>query len=190
MKNNEFDTLFQDLDFDIEAPNQGHRERFSKKLEKKKQLSIPKDQDHGKVRKLWINILSVAASLLIAFFLIGEFAGPQASSKNSELASISPEMKQTQDFYTGMIKQELTALNAEKTPGTEAIIKDALVQMNKLEKQYGKLKNDLAESGKDNRVIHAMIQNFQQRIDLLNDVLKQIEEIKTLNTQDHENTVI
>lgn len=190
MKNNEFDTLFQGLDFDIEEPHHGHRERFLKKVEKQKQQNETKDQDHGKVRKLWINILSIAASFLLAFFLIGEFAGPQASSKNSELASISPEMKQTQDFYTGMIRQELTALNAEKTPETEAIIKDALSQMNKLEKQYGKLKNDLVESGKDNRVIHAMIQNFQQRIDLLNDVLNQIEEIKTLNFQNHENNII
>ena len=45
------------------------------------------------------------------------------TAKNSELASISPEMKQTQEFYTGLITKELNAINAEKTPETEAIIK-------------------------------------------------------------------
>ena len=52
------------------------------------------------------------------------------------------------------------------------------------------LKDDLIDSGKDNRVIHAMIQNFQQRIDLLNNVLTQIENIKTLKNQNHENNII
>lgn len=187
MKNKDFDNLFRDLDFDIEEPNGGHRDRFSKKLKNHKTND---DSSKGQVRNLWINILSVAASLLVVFFVISEYAGPNAASKNSELASISPEMKQTQDFYTGMIRQELIAMNAEKTPETEVIIKDALIQMKKLEKQYANLKSDLVASGKDNRVIHAMIQNFQQRIDLLNDVLKQIREIKTLNTQNHENTII
>ena len=92
-------------------------------------------------------------------------------------------MKQTQEFYTGVIRKELNAINAEKSPETEAIINDALVQMDKLEKNYEGLKEDLAKSGNDNRVIYAMIQNFQQRIDLLNNVLTQIENIKTLKNQ-------
>ena len=187
METNDFDTLFRDLDFNNEEPSNGHRDRFSVKLVKHRSED---PNNKGKVRKLWINLFTIAASFLLALFIIAEFAGPQAASKNSELASISPEMKQTQDFYTSMIRQELLALNAEKSPETEAIIEDALRQMNRLENQYEKLKEDLVQSGKDNRVIHAMIQNFQQRIDILNDVLHQIEEIKTLKTQDHENTII
>ena len=45
-------------------------------------------------------------------------------------------------------------------------------------------------SGKDKRVIHAMIQNFQQRIDLLSEVLEQIENIKSLNNQNYESNTI
>ena len=33
MKNNDFDKLFEELNFDIEEPHTGHKERFSKKLE-------------------------------------------------------------------------------------------------------------------------------------------------------------
>lgn len=186
MKNNDIDKLLEGMDFDIEEPHTGHRERFFKKLEN--QTETPKRK--GKLRNLWTPVMAIAASFLLAIFLIGEFIGTDASAKNSELASISPEMKQTQEFYTSLISKELNALNDEMSPETEAIINDALVQMEKLEKNYEVLKKDLVKSGKDNRVIHAMIQNFQQRIDLLNTVLTQIDNIKTLKNQSHENNII
>ena len=186
MINNDFNELFEGLNFDIEEPHAGHKERFFKKLEEKN--SVPKKK--GKVRRLWAPIIGIAASFLLAFFLLGKFIGPQSTAKNSELASISPEMKQTQEFYTSLINKELNAISAEKTPETEAIINDAMLQMEKLEKEYQQLRKDLVDSGKDNRVIHAMIQNFQQRIDLLNNVLTQIENIKTLKNQNHENNII
>lgn len=186
MKNNDFDKLIEGLDFDIEEPHTGHRERFFKKLES--QTETPKAK--GKLRNLWTPVIGIAASFLLAIFLFGEFIGTDVSAKNSELASISPEMKQTQEFYTSLITKELNALNDEMSPETEAIINDALIQMEKLEKNYEVLKKDLVKSGKDNRVIHAMIQNFQQRIDLLNNVLTQIENIKTLKNQSHENNII
>ncbi|GAA4326881.1 hypothetical protein GCM10023115_56610 [Pontixanthobacter gangjinensis] len=186
MKNNDFDELLEGLDFDIEEPHTGHRERFFKKLDQE----VSKPEEKGKVRRLWAPIMAIAASFLLAFFLLGEFVAPTASAKNADLASISPEMKQTQEFYTGLIQKELNILEAESSPETKVIIDDALQQMEKLEKNYEELRKDLVNSGKDNRVIHAMIQNFQQRIDLLNNVLTQIENIKTLKNQNHEDNII
>lgn len=187
MKNKDFDELFEGLDFDIQEPHSGHRERFYRKLDKNSESSSKKK---GKVHRLWTPVMGIAASFLLALFLLGQFFGNSVLAKNSDLASISAEMKQTQEFYTGMISKELNAINTEKTPETEAIINDAMMQMEKLEREYEDLRKDLIESGKDNRVIHAMIQNFQQRIDLLNNVLTQIENIKTLNNQNHENNII
>ena len=92
MKNNDFDTIFKELDFDIEEPHSGHRERFFKKLENE----ANEPENKGKVRRLWAPIMGIAASFLLAFFLLGEFIAPTASAKNTDLASISPEMKQTQ----------------------------------------------------------------------------------------------
>ena len=186
MKNNDFDNLFEGLDFDIEEPHSGHRERFFKKLDSPAQGQ----EEKGKIRRLWAPIMGIAASFLLAFFLLGELIAPAASVKNSDLASISPEMKQTQEFYTGLIRKELNAIDAEKSPETNAIINDALLQLEKLEKNYEELRKDLVNSGQDNRVIYAMIQNLQQRIDLLNNTLSQIEEIKILKNQNHENNII
>jgi hypothetical protein len=105
----------------------------------------------------------------------------------NDLASISPELSETQEFFTTTIAQELSVLNNERSPKTEAIINDALTQINILEKEYESLKVHLSESGDDKRVIYAMIANFQNRIDLLQNVLKQIEEVKQLNNENNEN---
>lgn len=184
MKNKDFNELFDGLNFDIEEPHAGHEDRFFKKLH-----ATSGSKKSGKVRKLWSPFMGIAAGFLLALFLVFEFTNP-AQANNVDLASISPEMKQTQEFYTGLIERELNNLQAEKTPETDAIVKDAMVQMEKLENEYAKLKKDLGQSGKDNRVIHAMISNFQQRIDLLNNVLEQIETIKKLKNTSHENNII
>ena len=90
-----------------------------------------------------------------------------------------------------IIENELKKLNNERSPLTEQIITDALEQVQLLENDYQNLKTDLTESGSDQRVIYAMITNFQSRIDILNTVLEQIEIIKELkiNTDEPKNTI-
>ena len=73
------------------------------------------------------------------------------------------------------------------TDKIDQIINDALKQIQLLEKEYQNLKTDLTESGKDQRVIYAMISNFQNRIDILNTVLEQIENVKQFNSVSNEN---
>lgn len=171
MENDELDKLIDRLDLDVARPTVGHRERFRKKLEK----TTGKNVERTKVFKLWPSIVSLAA-LLIALLLIPGllFSGQQ---QKRDLASVSLEMKNTQKFYTASIQRELQSLKDIKSPETEKIIHDALVQLETLEKDYESLKTDLVNSGNDKRVVYAMISNFQKRMDLLNKLI-----IKTQNT--------
>ena len=184
MKTDKIDELFEELDFDNKEPATGHKARFLEKLEAQNQTKNLGNNTFK--RSLWAPMLSVAAILAIAFMVFAGFFNQNSSGNSGELASVSPEMKETQQFYTQLIKTELETLKAEDAPETEAIIKDALTQLEKLETEYEKLKKDLQNSGQDKRVIYAMISNFQQRIDLLNEVLNQIENIKTLKNQSDE----
>ena len=116
------------------------------------------------------------------------FLSIQATGNARELASVSPEMATTQDFFTNAIATELEKLKKEQSPEFQKLIVDALFQIELLEQNYEKLKLDLNESGDDKRVIHAMINNFQTRIDILETVLNQIEEQKQLNNITNENS--
>ena len=69
------------------------------------------------------------------------------------------------------------------------MVQDALEQLENLENKYEILKLDLVESGNNKRVIYAMIKNFQNRIDLLEQVISTIEEVKKLKTLKNENKI-
>jgi archaellum component FlaC len=188
MKTDKIDDLFKELDFDNKEPASGHKVRFREKLEEQNRQTKNLGNSNHK-RSLWAPLLSMAAILAIGFMVFAGFFHENYRRNSGELASVSPEMKETQQFYTQLIKTELETLKAEEAPGTEAIVKDALTQLEKLETEYKKLKQDLQKSGQDKRVVYAMISNFQQRIDLLNEVLNQIENIKTLKNQSDENYI-
>ncbi len=176
---NRLKTLFQEQDVPHLEPKDGHRYRFLQKLNEQNKKPVK--------RLLFWKPLAVAASFLILFGLAVPFMNP--GSTQADLASISPEFAQTQQFFTSTIKRELATLKAEKSPETIVLIEDALEQMEVLEKEYATLKKDLVKSGQDDRVIHAMISNFQSRIDLLQNVLEQIDQLKTLKQETHETTI-
>lgn len=181
MKKDTINELFEDLkgEFDINAPQQGHELRFFEKLKSNTNRSKQKRAS----RFNWKPVVAIAASLVLCFSL---FITLQNQSEPSDLASVSPELSEVQDFFTITISSELKKINKERSPLTAQIIDDAFVQIKILETDYQKLKTDLTESGSDQRVIYAMISNFQSRIDILNTVLEQIEHVKQLKTSTNE----
>ncbi|MDT0557651.1 hypothetical protein RM697_03280 [Ichthyenterobacterium sp. W332] len=184
MKHKNLDTMFERLqsEFDIEVPNSGHENRFLAKLEKTNTSPIPSKP--SKLVTLWKPFLAIAASVIICF---GIFSIGNQEPEIMDLAAVSPEYSQAQDFFTLTISNELTKLEAERTPETELIINDALTRINGLETEYENLKLDLNESGNDKRVIYAMITNFQNRIELLQHVLEYIDDIKNKKQITNEN---
>ena len=141
-------------------------------------------------RKLLINwrkALSIAALIAVIFVVGSLFLNEDVTA--AELASVSPEMEQTQSFFTSTINNELQTLKSFESPETEILVQDALEQLENLENKYEILKLDLVESGNDKRVIYAMIKNFQNRIDLLEQVISTIEEVKKLKTLKNENKI-
>lgn len=185
MKTDNLKDLFDELDFDVAEPAVHHEDRFRQRL---KQRSKKKTARTG-VISLWLPGLAIAATFLLAVLIFKGLTG-NPFVQQQELANVSPEMKETQDFYASVIKTELENLKEQKTPETEAVINDALQQLEVLENDYEKLKEDLGRSGQDKRVIYAMISNFQKRIDLLKIVLEKVNTINTVKSTTHENKII
>ncbi len=176
MKQHNLDSLFKDLsgNFDTHTPKNGHEVRFLQKLNALESIKTDKRSNYN-----WKSFIAIAASIILCFSV---FISNNRSNEVLDLANISPELSETQDFFTTTIENELKQLNKARSPLTETIITNAIKQLEGLEKDYAQLKLELTESGNDQRIIYAMITNFQNRIDLLNIVLKDIDAIKNLNT--------
>lgn len=179
MKKDNIEQLFDRLEnqFDTKNPSHDHQAQFLQKLQS---MQFPREKEkETPVRTLkWMKPLFIAASLLLLFGIIFTTNTP---AENIDLADVSPEMQQTQDFFTQTIEKELFTIQQEVTPETQKIVDNALDQLKNLEINYKALQKDLLDSGQDKRVIYAMIDNFQTRIDLLELVLEQIEATKKLN---------
>jgi hypothetical protein len=180
------DRLFERLEgtFDTNESPADHQKRFLAKLEAHNSDS---KLESSPIFKTWWKPLSIAASvlLLITAGIFIQNYEPEVGG----LASVSPKMEETQSFFTTVINAELETLKSFENEDTELLIHDTLGRLADLESKYDRLKIDLVNSGNDNRVISAMITNFQNRIELLQQVTKTIEEIKTLKANKNETTI-
>ncbi|NDI98878.1 anti-sigma factor [Flavobacterium sp. LaA7.5] len=175
---NNLEQLFNQLKngWDNEEPPRGHEQRFMQRLGHK-----PKKKTIGlKIA------LPVAATIAV---LLGVFIGyhPEEQPK---IAELSPEVKETQIYFTSVIKNEMAKIEKESTPETEKIVQDALYHMELLEKDYDKLTHELTQKGENKKIIHAMITNLQTRISFLEEVLIQIENAKKIKDKYHENNQV
>ncbi len=194
MKKDDVDYLFErnQSDFDLFEPEKDHKARFLVKLEKQVEDA---NHDEKPVIQLpvksynWSRILSIAASVAIIFGIFSTIMLQQQETE-VDLASISPQLEETQDFFTIAISSQLEQINALNSIETKKIVSDALEQIDNLEKDYAALKTDLIDSGYDKRVISAMIKNFQQRTALLEQTLEEMNSIKELKFSQNENNII
>lgn len=187
MKDEELYKLFNNIDCDLEEPVAGHKDRFLEKLIESKKSN---EKAESLIKPLWSSWVAVAASIVLVLAISGSLLSTNISSTPVDLAAVSPEMKETQEFYSKAIKMELQKVHASSSTETKMIVDDAMLQLEKLDGEYEKLRVDLKKSGKDKRVIFAMVSNLQQRIDILNTVLSKIEEIKALKNNKNESTII
>jgi uncharacterized protein YsxB (DUF464 family) len=186
MEKDDFKEVFKDLKgtFDTEEPRAGHGERFLDKLNNANQVVTLQ-----KKRNNWWRPLSIAASVaVLCLVAIGIYNS--RPTVDQQLASISPEVSNTQVYFASLIEDQVKQLENESSPEAQKIISDTMIQLRKLETNYKQLETDLINGGNDKLILSAMITNFQTRIDLLQDVINQIETIKNLKNYNDENFTI
>ena len=177
----DIDLLFERLQgtFDVNNTPENHQKRFMERLNKTPEKTNRKFS--------WWKPLSIAATIALLIGLVVTMDSHVVEEQG--LAGISPEMEQTQSFFVTAIRQELETLKSFETEDTKVLIDDTIRRLELLEEEYDKLKTDLEKSGNDKRVISAMIENFQSRIEILEQVNQTIEEIKILKAHTNETTL-
>ena len=165
--------------FDTEEPKLGHFDRFEVRLAR---LPVKKKTWNPNTWK-W---LAIAASIAL---LISVGIGNYPTKQGLELADVSPKMEETQNFFVSTIQNEVKQINLKRNDNNKKVIDDAMIQLKKLENNYELLTVELEATNKDNRIIYAMISNFQQRIEVLKYLLVQLDEIEQLKNTQNEKTI-
>lgn len=179
-KNDNLDTLFKNLDgtWDLQQPDVNHYDRFLEKQHRK-----------TKRKNYWTSI-SIAASILL---LVGFFTffnhNNNYKKESNDFEFASKQTRETDSIFTAMIRIELDKVKEKKSPLNEKIVADALIQMQKLDADYEKIKLEFVKNGESKQIIYAMIQNLKTRIAFLEEVLAHIENNEKFNNDNHENTI-
>ncbi len=185
-KEYEIEKIFKRMEnqLDILEPSADHKVRFLEKLQVHTNV-VPLQTK----RRNWLKPLAIAASITILFGIVS-VNNTINTQEETDLASVSDQMKDTQNFFTVAIEAQLEEINKNTSLETTNLIKDAMEQLKKLESNYEILKKDLFQSNNDKRVISAMITNFQKRASLLQEVLEKINEINTLKLTENEDNIL
>lgn len=166
-------TFFSENEFDFHEPHHGHLKRFENRLQGKKSQKSTSWK--------W---MSIAASiiLLVGFGLGSTFTNTQTNT----LGSVSAKMQEVETFYVNTINAELKEVEKNRNLETEKIIEDALDRIEELEDSYKAFIKDLNNNGKQLKIINEMINNYQKRLEILQEALDQIELIKNPKILDDE----
>ena len=176
MKEKNLDELFRSTEnqWDIEEPVLGHQQRFMDRLAQPKKNKFP-----------YKSVLSIAAALVIS---LGIYMQYKPTGNQQAVVNMSPEVKESHLYFNSLIKKELAIIQKENSPESKIIVRDAMAQLDALDKDYNKLVAEMSEKGENTQIIYAMIQNLQTRVAFLQQVVQQIENIKKLKSNYNEKT--
>lgn len=164
--------FFSENEFDFHEPHSGHMQRFEKRL----QGAQPQKRTSWR----W---MSVAASIVL---LLGFYLGYNVQTAAPTLGGVSEKMEEVETYFVNTINFEIKELEKSRTLDTEEVIEKALERIEKLEDDYKAFIEELTNNGEQRQIIHEMIQNYQKRLDILQNTLQQIELIKNQKTLDDE----
>lgn len=161
--------------FDVYEPLEGHVERFEKKLKQHRKKSVV---------KLWQYSAVAGVALVVGLFMMFK------STHSYELASVSPKLKTTQAFFEGMIANELHHIENADFSKHPHLKNETFDRLKQLENDYDHLKKQLKNVGYNSKIVHAMIINFQQRLEILENVNQYLQQQENLKPKNNEQTTI
>ena len=138
-------------------------------------------------RIVWMKRLRVAAAvamLLTAGGVIGAYL-TNASHKVESLADISPEHAEMERYFKSQVQDKMAQLVSYRQ---DTYVKPDIQELDAL---YEQLRTELknAPEGAEERIIQAMINNYQTKIDILEQVLEKVETTIPTNLKTAENEV-
>jgi len=162
-----------------------HRKKFEQKLfaelhpEKKR-----KNTSWIRVAASFTLVIGLSASLFFFNNPVEEAQSQPAQIEN--LGSISPELGKIENFYLASIQSQIS--NLDQTPENAELVNGYLQKIAELTEDYKTLTKELTAEGLNQNTINALIDNLQQRLNLLYQLNEQLDEFK--KSQNNETTSI
>lgn len=165
---------------DTDEPDSGHMKRFSKKL----------NADSRKIRKLnFRHGLQIAASIAI---IMASGIVIVKSSKGSGKVAATPIVKEFQaanNYYIQQVNdkyEDIQSTTFDSKEEKELLIKE----LSEMDTYYQDLLKELNANPGDEQAMNALIQHYQIKLEVMDQILEQLRQLKTNNNQYNEKASI
>jgi len=176
MKNIE-DIIRNNKDFFEDAePSEGHFERFNRKLELRFQKNAPKKSIVPYLLKAAVVTLLVTLSSLYTW---DNFIRPENSRMT--LGQVSPQYKEVENYYmhqVNMMESEIVSIDMKNNPVQKEVL---LKEMESMDSVYVSLQKELKANPNDERIINAMIEHYQTKLEVMTYIVNQLKAIRNDN---------
>ncbi|MGD0342153.1 MAG: hypothetical protein ABSA76_10685 [Bacteroidales bacterium] len=173
--------------FEDEEPSKGHFERFQMKLEKR--------FHGGSIKRSIVPYLLKAAvvTLLVtlsSLWMWDHFIRPDRG--RMALGDVSPQYREVENYYIHQVKleeNEITDINFSGNTEQKKMLKK---EMESMDSVYIQLQKELKANPNDERIINAMIEHYQTKLEVMSYIVGQLKAIRNENQNSlkHENTSI
>lgn len=171
--------LFKDDKVSEEKMPTNHQDRFLEKLN----TALSKQREP---KFSWLQIAASITLLIGLSFGSYKYFQPQVDVpikvittnllETKTLGDVSPGLKKVEDYYLANINLELAKM--KPTTETKDLFDGYLEQLNGLNEEYDRLSVELTESGPNELMVNALIDNLKMRLNLL---YRLREQVSTLN---------
>lgn len=97
--------------------------------------------------------------------------------KKISLGDLSPELARIEDYYTQHIQMELVSLEGSEV--YKDLVKNSMDRLAELDNEYDLLTEELNQFGPNQKLISALIQNLQWKLDLIRTLNDKLIKLKT-----------
>ena len=168
--------------FEDQEPMEGHLERFNWKLEKRLHSDATKRSIVPYLlRAAVVTVLVTLSSLWAWDHFIRTDKGKMT------LGDVSPQYREVENYYVHQVNlKEGELLNVDLSNNTE---QKAVLQkeMNSMDSVYFQLQKELKANPNDERIINAMIEHYQTKLDVMTYIVNQLKAIRNENQNKSEN---
>lgn len=167
-------------------PGEGHFDRFEAKLKAQQKRRIITFNNVWKVAAAVVFVLLAINQAAIYFSPDGKGLIPAKKNQAVTLASISPEYKEVEFYYTNAIHVGLDEWNKLRSEGAVSKEEQDLMdnELKEFEKLHKSLQTDLTANPKDERVINAMLEYYQSKLSVISMIVDKLQEVKNLKDED------
>ena len=176
------DIIRDNKDFFEAEPSKEHFEKFTGKLETRfGRQTVKRSIVPYLLRAAVVTLLVTLSSL----WVWDNYLSP--GSKRMTLGDVSPQYREVENYYihqVNMMESEITNVNIINNPEQREILMSETKSMDSV---YVSLQKELKANPNDERIINAMIEHYQTKVDVMNYIISQLKMIRNENQNPKEN---